>query len=467
MSGTVSTVSDVSLSTEQSKEKFPPQIYYIVGNEAAERFSYYGMRSILFVFMTQTLLMPAHEAKGIYHLFISACYLLPLLGGWLADKYLGKYKTILYLSTFYCFGHAVLAVWESKTALFVGLGLIALGSGGIKPCISAFVGDQFTAKNKHLINRVYDWFYFSVNFGAFFSSLLIPFILPRFGSGVAFGIPGILMFLALIIFLAGKKHYVNTPPTSETGGTSFLTILLYSLKNWGSDRKGGDSFIDVARSKYDANDVEGAKAAWNIFKLFTAITLFWALFDQQGASWTEQAMKMDLNVFGYNLEASQIQALNPIMVMLLIPLFSGVVYPMITKMGFEMTMLRKLSIGMLTAGSSFISMGIFQVFIDDGVKLSVAWQILPYLLLTMSEVMVSITGLEFAYTQAPKSMKGTIMSFWLLTVFGGNLLAAIVAELNQFKGPMEFFFFAGLMVAVSFVFIWAASRYKMRDQLAG
>lgn len=453
------------MSATVSNNKFPPQIYYIVGNEAAERFSYYGMRSILFVFMTQTLLMPANEAKSVYHLFISACYLLPLLGGWLADKYLGKYRAILYLSTFYCFGHGVLALWETKTSLFIGLGLIALGSGGIKPCISAFVGDQFTEKNKHLINRVYDWFYFSVNFGAFFSSLLIPFLLPRFGSGVAFGIPGVLMLLALIIFYAGRKHYVNMPPTSETGGTSFLTVMIYALTHLGADRKGGDSFIDVARAKYSLEDVDAAKAAWNIFKLFTVIALFWALFDQQGASWTEQAAKMDLNVLGFKLEASQIQAMNPIMVMVLIPLFSGWLYPFITKMGFEMTMLRKLSCGMLLAGTSFISMGIFQVFIDNGAILSVAWQILPYLLLTMSEVMVSITGLEFAYTQAPKSMKGTIMSFWLLTVFAGNLLAATVAALNKFKGPMEFFFFAALMTAASFIFIWVASRYKMRDQL--
>lgn len=445
--------------------RFPIQIWSIIGTEAAERFSYYGMRSILFVFMTQALLIPAHEAKGIYHLFISACYLLPLFGGWLSDKYLGKYKSILYLSIFYCLGHGVLAVWESKTSLYIGLGLIALGSGGIKPCISSFVGDQFTDKNKHLINRVYDWFYFSVNFGAFFSSILIPWTLPRYGTSVAFGIPGVLMLLALVIFYSGRKNYVNIPPTSDTGHVGFGPIFMYAFTRIGKRRKSDQGFWDIAKDKFIASDVEGAKAAWAIFKLFTMIALFWALFDQQGASWTQQAAQMDLTVFGYTFEASQIQALNPIMVLILIPIFSLWVYPTVTRLGYEMTPLRKISIGMLLASVSFIAMGIFQTQLDRGVKLSVAWQILAYLILTMSEIMVSITGLEFAYTQAPKTMKGTIMSFWLLTIFGGNLLAATVASFNHFKGPMEFFFFAGLMIVFSLAFIFVATRYKPREYL--
>src|SRR5277367_4487912 len=126
----------------------PPGVPYIVANEAAERFSYYGMRGILVVFMTQYLLgadgslavMGDAEAKSYYHLFLSAVYFFPLFGAPLSDIWLGKYRTILYLSVVYCFGHLALSLDESRLGLSVGLGLIALGSGGIKPCVSANVG---------------------------------------------------------------------------------------------------------------------------------------------------------------------------------------------------------------------------------------------------------------------------------------------------------------------------------------
>jgi POT family proton-dependent oligopeptide transporter len=153
-------------------DKFPSQIKYIVGNEACERYSYYGMRSILTVFMIQVLLMQEAQATSTYHLFAGACYLFPLLGAFISDRIWGKYKTILYLSLVYCLGHLVLSIWETKMGLYAGLALIALGSGGIKPCVSAHVGDQFKANQTHLLKKVYELFYFMINFGSFFSTLI-------------------------------------------------------------------------------------------------------------------------------------------------------------------------------------------------------------------------------------------------------------------------------------------------------
>src|SRR5476649_2386701 len=130
--------------TSDSESRLPPQIKFIVGNEAAERFSFYGMRSILTLFLTGYMMMTVPNAEATYHWFVAACYFLPLFGAYISDRYLGKYKTIFYLSLFYCAGHAVLSLWESHTGVYLGLGLIALGAGGIKPCVSAHVGDQFT-----------------------------------------------------------------------------------------------------------------------------------------------------------------------------------------------------------------------------------------------------------------------------------------------------------------------------------
>lgn len=441
---------------------FPPQIKFIVGNEACERFSYYGMRSILVVFMIQHLAMAETNAKAVYHLFASAVYLLPLLGAYLSDRVLGKYKTIVSLSIVYCLGHLTLALWENQTGLFVGLGLIALGSGGIKPCVSAYVGDQFNEKNEDLIKKVFDLFYWSINFGSFFSTLLIPFLLVKYGPRVAFGIPGVLMAIATVIFLFGKKQYVNVPPAGKTGSVGFMPVFLYSLKNSGR-RKDNQSFFEVALEKYSKEAVEGAQAVASIIKVFITVSVFWALFDQNASSWVLQAQQMDLNVLGMHVEAAQIQALNPIMVMLLIPFFGYIVYPAVEKLGVRVTPLKKMSVGMLLAAFSFVAVGMIQALLDSGHSVSVGWQIIPYLIITSSEVMISITGLEFAYTQAPPSMKSTIMSFWLLTVFGGNLLDASIAKLNIFQGSMYFYFFAALMFLVSIIFVLSASRYKVKN----
>jgi POT family proton-dependent oligopeptide transporter len=359
----------------------------------------------------------------------------------------------------------VLALFEgSKNGLFWGLALIALGSGGIKPCVSTHVGDQFTDKNKHLIARIYDIFYFAINFGSFFSTLLTPWVLVKWGAAWAFGIPGILMALATLVFWMGRGRYVHVPPTGKTGKSGFLPIFWEALTSGKSRPKGGD-FFSAALGRYKADEVEGARAAKDVFKVFIAISVFWALFDQHGSSWVLQAQQMNLDVWGTHFEASQISALNPIMVMVLIPLFAKLVYPSFQRAGFAVTPLRKIGSGMFVAASSFAAAALIQRGLDGGHKLSVAWQFIPYLLLTIAEILVSITGLEFAYTQAPRQMKSTIMSFFFLTIFAGNMLTAYVSEVNRFPvaSTAYFWFFALIMAAASAVFVWLASRYKMRE----
>lgn len=163
--------------------KFPPQIPFIIGNEACERFSFYGMRNILTVFLIDYLLrtqipdnaLREAEAKSLMHTFMAGVYFFPLIGGYLADRFFGKYRIILGLSLVYCLGHACLAIFENNvTGFFTGLALIAIGSGGIKPCVAAMVGDQFNESNSHLVKKVFAIFYWTINFGSFFASLFIP-----------------------------------------------------------------------------------------------------------------------------------------------------------------------------------------------------------------------------------------------------------------------------------------------------
>ena len=426
----------------------PKGIPYIIGNEAAERFSFYGMRAILIVFMTQYLLtadgqtdyMSNDEAKGWFHLFVSAVYFTPILGALISDGILGKYKTIILLSLVYTAGHFALSIDDSRAGLAVGLGLIALGAGGIKPCVSAHVGDQFSQSNSHLLPRVFGWFYFSINLGAFLATLLIPWLLDTYGSSVAFGVPGILMLLATIIFWSGRNRFVHVPA-------------------------GRKLFIKEVFSK------QGMSALTRLAALYAFIAVFWSLFDQTASSWILQAEKMDRTIFGIELLASQLPAANPLLVMLLIPIFSYKVYPLINKV-FTLTPLRKISIGLFITVLAFVISALIQEEIDAGLTPHISWQILAYVILTSAEVMISITCLEFSYTQAPTKMKSFIMAFFMMSIAVGNLFTSAVNFFienddgsSKLAGADYFWFFSLLMLITATAFIFVARAYKEQSYI--
>ncbi|WP_438009843.1 POT family MFS transporter [Sorangium sp. So ce321] len=446
--------------TASSTDTFPPQIKYIIGNEGCERFSFYGMKNILTFFMINYMLIHEHVAKANYHLFVSACYFFPLLGGFLSDRFFGKYRTILWLSLVYCAGHACLAVFEgSPTGFYAGLALIALGSGGIKPCVSAHVGDQFSEENKHLVKHVFALFYWIINFGSFFASALIPKTLEWFGPRVAFGIPGVLMLIATLVFWMGRDRYVHVPPTGKNPH-SFLRVLWDAVRGR-RDARGG--FLEAARGRHPEGAIDGARAVLRMMTILAPIPVFWALFDQKGSTWVVQATRMDLDVLGYRLAPSQLMALNPLMVMLIIPFNTMILYPALERRGFRLSALGRMTAGMAIAGLSFVAVAAIELAMTSGSRPSVLWQAAPYLLITFAEVLVSTTGLEFAYSQAPREMKSTIMSFWNLTVTVGNLITAGVAALNVFTGAMQYLFFAALIFIAAVVFGLLARRYVVVD----
>jgi POT family proton-dependent oligopeptide transporter len=427
----------------------PPGIPYIVGNEAAERFSFYGMRTILVVFMTQYLMgssgsrdvMSDTEAKYWYHTFLMSVYFFPILGALISDGLLGKYRTILSVSIIYCGGHAALALDDTRLGLAIGLGLIALGSGGIKPCVSANVGDQFGALNQHLLEKVFGWFYFSINFGSFFSTMLTPWLLENYGPAWAFGVPGIMMALATLCFWLGRNTFVHVPP----GGLGFLR---------------------------DAVSSDGLKTLGKLVVIYAFVAVFWSLYDQTGSAWVLQAEKMDRHLFGYEVSASQVQATNPILILAYIPLFSYVIYPLINRL-FTLTPLRKIGIGFFLTAAAFCMSAVIEGWIVGGQTPHVGWQMLAYVIITAAEVMVSITGLEFSYSQSPKKMKSVVMALWLLAVSAGNELAALVNHFIQgaegepplLAGPDYYWFFAGLMTVTALVFVYIARGYRPRASI--
>lgn len=428
--------------------ELPRGIPYIIVNEAAERFSFYGMRAILVVFMTQYLVnndgvlsvMNEDEAKGWFHLFVSAVYLTPILGALLSDVFLGKFRTIILLSLVYCAGHFALALDDSRTGLMIGLGLIALGAGGIKPCVSAHVGDQFGHQNNHLLSRTFGWFYFAINLGAFVSMLATPWILEHYGPSLAFGLPGILMLTATAVFWQGRNKFIHVPPA-------------------------GITFVKEAFSG------EGVRALGKLCIIYLFIAVFWALFDQTGSSWVFQAQQMDRIIFGIELLPSQLQAANPLLVMLLIPFFAYVIYPVLSTV-MRLTPLRKIAIGLFLGALAFTIPSWVQMQIDAGLTPSIGWQLLAYIALTSAEVMVSITCLEFSYTQAPRKMKSFIMAFFMISISLGNLFTSAVNFFIQnpdgsskLAGADYFWFFTLLMLATAVLFLFVVKFYKEKSYL--
>jgi POT family proton-dependent oligopeptide transporter len=411
------------------------------------------------------LRMDRAEATEVAHLFKMGVYFLPLAGGWLADRWLGRYWTILSLSLFYCLGHGTLAVFEgTRGGLYAGLVLIAIGAGGIKPCVSAFVGDQFGEAQRRLLPRVYGLFYWAINLGAFLAFALIPLVRDHAGYRWAFGVPGLFMGLATLIFWLGRRHYTRQPPARQTKQAGFLKVVWFAWQRR-QERQAGQSFLDPALARFSPAEVRGAKAVASILMVFATIPVFWALFDQINTTWVLQGEKMaPFQVLGYKVDAERIQSISALLVLVLIPVFTIWLYPLAERLGLRPTPLRRMGAGMVLAALSFMVCAWLQGRMDAGQSLSLAWQIIPYVFLEAGEVMLSVTGLEFAFSQAPAYMKSTIMSFWLITVAVGNLLVASFTNLNhrliKAQGAAEFLFYALLMLAVAGIFTLCARRYR-------
>ena len=463
--------------TPLSTDKLPPGIPYIIGNEAAERFSYYGMNSILVYFMVHYLMnsrgQPDHmtdaQADAWYHTFVFAVYFLPVLGAFLADAVFGKYLVILLLSVVYCFGHFTLAMNDTRLGLVMGLTLIAFGSGGIKPCVSANVGDQFGAMNQHRLPRMFTWFYFSINLGAAFSSLLIPELLNRAGPRVAFGVPGIAMVIATAVFWMGRRKFVHVPPS---GFRAFLGQF-FSL---GQAVEMKQELMKTGRAKIFSwykgflrgFNRENWKSLGSLLILVPFAAMFWALWQQNFSSWVIQSEHMDRHLFGYNWLPEQIQTVNPLFILVMLPLFSYVLYPAVERF-VKVTPLRKFGAGLWAIVAAFLIVGWIQTRIDAGQHPTIVWQILAFVVLTAGEVLLSVTHLEFSYTQAPRKMKSLVMCMYLGSISLGNAFTAAVNFFIQnpdgsvkLQGAAYFFFFVKLMLVTAVLFIFASRFYRGR-----
>ncbi|GAB1299190.1 Solute carrier family 15 member 1 [Apodemus speciosus] len=402
---------------------YPLSIFFIVVNEFCERFSYYGMRALLVLYFRNFLGWDDDLATAIYHTFVALCYLTPILGALIADSWLGKFKTIVSLSIVYTIGQAVISVSSINDLTdhdhngtpdsitvhialsMVGLILIALGTGGIKPCVSAFGGDQFEEGQEKQRNRFFSIFYLAINAGSLLSTIITP-ILRVQQCGIysqqacyplAFGVPAALMAVALIVFVLGSGMYKKFQPQGNIMG-KVAKCIGFAIKNRFRHRSKAfpkrEHWLDWAREKYDERLISQIKMVTKVMFLYIPLPMFWALFDQQvalarlslellvpsppqtpvisdptfqkpeGSRWTLQATTMTGKIGAIEIQPDQMQTVNAILIVIMVPIVDAVVYPLIAKCGFNFTSLKKMTVGMFLASMAFVVAAIVQVEID-------------------------------------------------------------------------------------------------------
>ncbi len=450
----------------ETRLRLPPAVKYILGNEACERFSFYGMSTILVPYMQHFLGWQRNRAEGVFHDFVAAAYAMTVVGAWLSDRFFGRYRIILWLSYGYVAGHATLAAMDAMPSartglLFAGMTLIVVGQAGIKPNLSAFVGDQFRQDQAGLLDRVYSLFYVAINIGSAASQIATPWLLAGCAFGAlklceqtavawAFGVPGILMAMALVIYIAGSRQYVKVPPAGRDPN-SFSAVVRTRL------REGEDAAV----RRHGEAAAAGVRSVFRIALVFAPTVTFWALYFQYGSSWFNQAEQMNRNVFGWHMESAQMEALNAILILIMVPAFAYGVYPALERAGLRPTMLRRMTAGMFIAVPAFLSAAMIQRWIERGAHPHIGWQVIQYVIIAIAETLVSVTALEFAYSQAPRRMKGVIMSMYTLSIGLGSFITSLVTGHVEFASRTNYFlFWAAFMTGGALLFAVIAAMYK-------
>jgi dipeptide/tripeptide permease len=377
---------------------WPKTTLCIVSNEFCERFSYYGMRTVLTLYLLNVLKFSDNVSTVFFNGFTVLCYLTPLLGSIIADGYIGKFKTIFMVSILYAAGQIVLAfssMNNSSSPLhpaldLAGLGIIAFGTGGIKPCVASFGGDQFEPDQTRMLSLFFSVFYFSINAGSMISTFISPMFRSMSCMGqdscypLAFGIPAILMIVATVIFMLGSFNYKKPPPKENIFGEvgKLMTRAICSggdgpkRNHWlekylNTHRCENDpKCIELKRKRRDQNAcqkaefIEDVKSLLRVLVMYLPVPMFWALYDQQGSVWLIQGIQMDCRLWGSTLLLpDQMQTLNAVLILAFIPIFQVIVYPILSKI-VTLTPLRKMVAGGVVAALAFVVSGLVQIEVN-------------------------------------------------------------------------------------------------------
>mmetsp|Transcript_3035 Transcript_3035/g.4452 ORF Transcript_3035/g.4452 Transcript_3035/m.4452 type:complete len:603 (+) Transcript_3035:38-1846(+) len=464
--------------------QFPFVANVIILVELIERFAFYGFKAILVLYISEELNFGDEYSKIVTHAFIVTAYFTPILGSAFADSKVGRFWTIFVLTIVYAIGEAIITLsaflpksgepddkqWVKLAVSIVGLFFSGLGTGGIKPNVSTYGADQIDEDDKDLKTSFFSMFYFSINLGSTVSTILLPILKQYIGYGWSFLIPAVSIAVVALIFGIFKRKYKNRDIRDTIvlnvivivfwGVISTIYNFFYTLVRctWHKYLKGlffcfcpsrlDDASYQIPNlvddvpnwtKRYTKRQVADVKKAIKIATCMVFVPVFWALYDQHASTWVLQAKRMNKSFFwDIQLPPDAIQASNPIFILLLVPIFDRIVYPLITKCKIKLTPMRKLGAGLVILFVSFAVSWIieFALMINkqhhpDQVEPPLylhMFLLLPQnFLLCMAEVLFSITGLEFAYDEAPSSMKSIMSAVWLLYISAGNLIVVFVS----------------------------------------
>lgn len=413
--------------------RHPRGFWFVFWGELAERASFYGMKALLVLYMIDKLGYSDANSSTVASFFTALAYILPIVGGYIADHYLGKFRTIIYFAIPYILGHIILGTFDNNVGLYVALALLAGGSGSIKPNISTLMGLMYQKEGKsHLLSQAFSWFYMAINIGAASTTTTLPFIRDKYGYGAAFMAPTVMMVIALAIFYMGKKYYpqedmralAKTPKTPEEKAEERSVLLRLS-------------------------------------GLFALIVFFWSVFDQSYSTWTLFARDyLELNTVFGRIPPDAIQGLNPILIVALSPLFAWIWSRTDKSETNRLSSPRKMLLGFFAVT---FCMGVMTVagFMAATQKISILWEAGAYVLMTCAELCISVIGLQLAFEEAPVRMKSTITGIWLCTIFLGNVLAGFFSRFYPMTTPGKYFSaMLAMIVLVTIAFYFVGRRFE-------
>ncbi|GAB0094458.1 peptide transporter family 1-like [Sergentomyia squamirostris] len=484
-------------------------VIFILLSKFGECFSFFGMKTILVLYIRNKLNYSDDVSTKCVHIFLSFVYFFPLIGAIIADSWLGKFKTIFFLSIVHAFGGVIISFGAIPTLnlpqeeiTIFGMLLIMVG-GGMRSCMASFGGDQFKVpKEATALVTFFSDFYFIINAGAFLSNLVTPTLRKNvhcFGQEdcypLAFGVSAILMVVSIVIFSLGRSFYTVAKPTGNMVVLVSKCISNAFVTKFKDRRTVARSYwLEYAEPKYGRTLVRDVKILLQILVLYLPLPFFWALFHQKSSRWTFQATRMNGTIGSINIKPDQMQVINPLLILAFIPLFNYIIYPVLSKIGIKRP-LQKLTIGGILAAVAFMISGCIELKLESldpvapkvgqaeltnlcsqnfteyhetpGNSVHMLWQVPQYVIMTAGEVMFSVTahffpcGLEFSYSQAPVSMKSVLQACWLLTIAVGNAIVVFLTSLKFFESQaIEFFFSAVLMIIDMGIFIFLAMHYK-------
>ncbi len=426
----------------------PKGLFVCFATEMWERFSYYGMRALLILYLTKHWEFSDAASYLIYGAYTSLVYIMPVFGGMLADQILGSKKAVTYGAILLVFGHLGMTVESNEQIFYLSLALIVSGVGFLKPNISTMVGALYEEGDPRR-DSGFTIFYMGINIGAFTATLLCGYLGEEIGWAWGFGAAGIGMLVGLIIFLWGQKYLegLAEPPSEKfkekkVGITfenwAYISGIVMVLTTWFLVQNsqlvgqllGGFGFIFIGAwliyALLKCNPEERDRLiVVGILILFSLI--FWALFEQAGSSLNILTDRgVDRVIFGWEVPASMFQSLNAGFIFTIAPLFA-LLWIALAKRNMEPSTPIKFSIGIVFVGLGFLAL-VYGMKSSDGLQTGVMWIILIYLLHTLGELCLSPVGLSSVTKLSPQRIVGFMMGMWFFASAAGNYVAGLIAR---------------------------------------